>query len=300
MSLYDLLLNAPRKDVLLIGGDFNAKIGQPADGEGKNIGRFSIGQWDSNEERLANFSLLNNLVVSSTTFRKKRHTLHTWTLNEQKTRNQVDHIVNSRRWRSSITNIDNIPKLKSDSDHRPVVSTIQLKLKSYTKQLRVVKYDIANLREDKVSNAYKMKLHELFDKAEAKGNVDAMWTQMKDNIHSAAAKNIGSAKRKKNPWISTETLQMIEKRARARKGSTKGFLRREVKKSVRKDRKAFYDGLAEQMTHADNTGDTRKVHSIAKQLSSKSSGLSDNIKDSQGQLVTDANERIETGVMHFE
>ena len=83
-------------------------------------------------------------------------------------------------------------------------------------------------------------------------------------------------------------------------GSTKAFLRREVKKSVRKDRKAFYDGLAEQMTHADNTGYARKVHSIAKQFSSKHSGLSENIKDSQGQLVTDASERIETSAVHFE
>ena len=122
----------------------------------------------------------------------------------------------------------------------------------------------------------KMKLHELFDKAEGKGNVDAVWTQMKAIIHSAAAKTIGSTKRKKNPWISTETLQLIEKRARARKGSTKTFLRREVKKSV------------------------RKVHSIVKQLSSKPSGLSENSKDSQGQLVTDANERIETWATHFE
>ena len=190
MFLYDLFLNAPRKDALLIGGDFNNKIGQLADGEEKNIGRFSIGQRNSNGERLANFSLLNDLVVSSTTFRKKRHTLHTWTSNDHKTRKQIDHIVISRRWRSSITNIDNIPKFKSDSDHRPVVSTIQLKLKSYTKQLRVVKYDLANLRKDKVSTAYKMKLHELYDKAEAKVKVDAMWTQMKDIIHSAAAKTI--------------------------------------------------------------------------------------------------------------
>ena len=90
------------------------------------------------------------------------------------------------------------------------------------------------------------------------------------------------------PVVHAETLQLIEKRARARKGSTKAFLQREVEKFVRKDIKAFYDALAEPMTLVDNTGDTRKVHSIAKQLSSKLNGLSENIKDSQGQLVTDA------------
>ena len=194
MSLHDLLFNAPRKDSLLIGGDFNAKICQPGDGEEKNIRRFSIGQQNSNGERLARFSLLSDL--SSTKFRKKRHKLYTWTSNDHKTGNQIDHIVILRRWRTSIINIDN----------RTVVSTIQLKLKSYSKYLRVAKYNLANLRKDEVSTTYKMKLHELFDKAEAKGNVDAMWTQMKDIIHSAAAKTIGSTKRKKNPWISTDTL----------------------------------------------------------------------------------------------
>ena len=54
------------------------------------------------------------------------------------------------------------------------------------------------------------------------------------------------------------------------------------------------------MNHADNTRDKSKVHSVAKKLFSKPSGLSENIKDSQGQLVTDANERIETWERLFE
>ena len=95
---------------------------------------------------------------------------------------------------------------------------------------------------DKVSTAYKMKLHELFVKAKAKGNMDAMWTQMKDIIHSAAAK--------KHRIRETHEKSVDQHRdppndRKERKGSTKAFLRREVKKSVRKDRKAFYDGMAE-------------------------------------------------------
>ena len=197
MSLHDLLLYDPLKDALLIRGDLNAEIGQPADGEGKIIGRFSIG------ERSANFYLLNDLVVvTSTTFRKKRHTLHTWTSNDHKTRNKIDHIVISRRWRYSLKNIDNIPKFKSDSDHRPVVSTIQLKLKSYTNSYassRMTSPTSARTKTPPHTN-------ELLDTAETKEYVDAMWRQMKDIIHSAAAKTIVSAKRIENPWISHETL----------------------------------------------------------------------------------------------
>ena len=68
---HKIFKNAPRKDVIIIGRDFNAEAGLPLDGERQTIGRFVTGAWNSNGELLANFAVLNDLVISNSTFQKK-------------------------------------------------------------------------------------------------------------------------------------------------------------------------------------------------------------------------------------
>ena len=64
LELQKYLKHVPNKDVLIIGGDFNAKIGLPLDGEKQNIERFAIGARNANGELLANFAVLNDFVLS--------------------------------------------------------------------------------------------------------------------------------------------------------------------------------------------------------------------------------------------
>ena len=88
----------------LIGGDFEAKVGQPSDSE-NCLGKFSIGGQKHNGQRLCTFKSLENLVVSGTTFHEMRSQLFTWRSDEKVTKNQIDHILINQRCRSAVNNI---------------------------------------------------------------------------------------------------------------------------------------------------------------------------------------------------
>ena len=89
--------NIPRQEQLFIGGNFNATVGRPIDCERQTIGRFTIGNRNSNGDLLMSFAALNDLTISNTTFQKKPHRLHTWRSNDGKPRDQIDYVIVRRR-----------------------------------------------------------------------------------------------------------------------------------------------------------------------------------------------------------
>ena len=133
-SLRQNIEKVGKNTIVLIEGDFNAKVGQPNDS--KNcLGKFSIRERNNNGKRLCTFASLENLVLSSTTFQKRRWQLVTWHSNDKVTKNQFDHILINRRWRSAVNNIQvRGDKLYLCSDHRPVIGTICAKFKLFNKK----------------------------------------------------------------------------------------------------------------------------------------------------------------------
>ena len=105
---------------------------------------------------------------------------------------------------------------------------------------------------------------------------------------------------RRNLWISSETIELVKKRARARNRSKKAQLRKEIKWAVRKDKTMYYDGLAQEMIDADESGNLRKVYSAVKQLAGKRSAISETVKNADGHPVQDAKQWIEEWGNHFE
>ena len=68
---------APKKVVLFIEGDWNAKVGSQ-DKTGKT-GRFGLGVQNEGGKRLTEFCQENTVVIANTLFQKNRRRLYTWT-----------------------------------------------------------------------------------------------------------------------------------------------------------------------------------------------------------------------------
>ena len=100
-DLQDLLeLTTARKDVLFIIGDWNAKVGsQETPGV---TGKFGFGIRNEAGQRLIEFCQENALVIANTLFQQYKRRLYTWTSPDGQNRNQIDYILCSQRWRSSI------------------------------------------------------------------------------------------------------------------------------------------------------------------------------------------------------
>ena len=76
-DLQDLLELTPKKDVLFIIGDWNAKVGsQETPGV---TGKFGLGMRNEAGQRLIEFSQENALVIANTLFQQHKRRLHTWT-----------------------------------------------------------------------------------------------------------------------------------------------------------------------------------------------------------------------------
>ena len=99
-DLQDLLELTPKKDVIFIIGDWNAKVGSQ---ETPGVrGKFGLGMWNEARQRLIDFCQENALVIANTLFQQHKRRLYPWTSPDGHHQNQIDYILCSQRWRSSI------------------------------------------------------------------------------------------------------------------------------------------------------------------------------------------------------
>ena len=99
-DLQDLLELTPKKDVLFIIGDWNAKVGsQETPGV---TSKFGLGVWNEAGQRLIEVSQENTLVLVNILFQQHKRRLYTWTSPDGQHRNQIDYILCSQISRSSI------------------------------------------------------------------------------------------------------------------------------------------------------------------------------------------------------
>ena len=76
-DLQDLLELTPKKDVLFIIGDWNAKVGsQQTPGV---TDKFGLGIWNEAVKRLIEFCQENTLVIANSLFQQDKRRLYTWT-----------------------------------------------------------------------------------------------------------------------------------------------------------------------------------------------------------------------------
>ena len=90
-DLQDLLELTPKKDVLFIIGNWNAKVGsQKTPGV---TGKFGLGIQNEAGQRLVEFCQENALVIANTLFEQDKGILYTWTSPDGQYQNQIDYIL---------------------------------------------------------------------------------------------------------------------------------------------------------------------------------------------------------------
>ena len=138
-DLQNLLELTPKKDVLFITGDWNAKVGSKETPE--ITGKFGLGIGNEAGQRLIEFWQDNALVITNTLCQQHKRRLYTWTSPGQH-RNQIDYILCSQRWRSSIQSAKTRPGADYGSDHELLIVKFRLKLKKVGKTTRPFRHDL--------------------------------------------------------------------------------------------------------------------------------------------------------------
>ena len=138
-DLQDLLELTPRKDVLFIIGDWNAKVRSQE--IPRVTSKFGLKLQNEAGQRLTEFLQEKTLVIANTLFQQHKRRLYTWTSPDGQHRNQIDYILCSQRWRSSIQSAKTRPGADCGSDHELLIAKFRLKLKKVGKT-RPFRYDL--------------------------------------------------------------------------------------------------------------------------------------------------------------
>ena len=139
-DLQDLLELTPKKDVLFIIGDWNAKVvSQETPGV---TGKFGLGVQNETWKKLMEFCQENALVIANTLFQQHKIRLYTWTSSDGKYQNQIDYILCRQGWRSCIQSGKIRPGADCGSDHELLIANLRLKFKKVGKTTRPFRYDL--------------------------------------------------------------------------------------------------------------------------------------------------------------
>ena len=110
-------------------------------------------------QRLIEFCQENALVIANTLFQQHKRRLYTWTSPHGQHQNQIDYILCSQRWRSSIQSAKTRLGADYGSDHVGLIliAKFRLKLKKVRKTTRPFRYDLNQIPNDytvEVRNIY--------------------------------------------------------------------------------------------------------------------------------------------------
>ena len=145
-DLQHLLEQTPKKDILFIIRDWNAKVGsQETPGV---TSKFGLGVQNEPGQRLIEFCQENTLVIGNTLFQQHKRRLYTWTSPDDQQWNQINHILCSQRWRNSIQSAKTRPGADYGSDHEVLIAKFKLKLKKVGKTNKPFRYDLNQIPYD--------------------------------------------------------------------------------------------------------------------------------------------------------
>ena len=121
-------------------------------------GKFGLGVQNEAGQRLKEFCHENTLVIANTHFQQRKRRLYPWTSTDSQHWNQIDYILCSQRWRSSIQSTKTRLRADCGSDHELLIAKFRLKLKKGEKTTRTFRYYLNQIPYDytvEVRNRFK-------------------------------------------------------------------------------------------------------------------------------------------------
>ena len=176
---------------------WNAKVG--SEETPGVIGKFGIGVQNEAGKRLIEFCQENSLVIENTLCQQHKRRFYTWTSQDGQHQNQIDYILCSQRWRSSIHSAKTRPGADCGSDHELLIGKFRIKLKKVGKMTRPFRYDL-----NQIPNDYTVEARNRFKGLDLIERVpDELWMEVHDIVQETGIKTIPKKmKCKKAKWLS--------------------------------------------------------------------------------------------------
>ena len=261
-----------RRDVCVIMGDFNAKVGEVEDRD-SGVGKYGLGERNESGEKLSNFCKVNDLVITNTCFKHHVRNRYTWVSPDGRTRNQIDYIAIDKTWFSSVLDAKTYPGADGDSDHNLTMAKVCLKaIRSRKKEDTPLRLDLCRFADGDVKNSYAVetqyRFESLIEHWDENDTINRNWSKMEEIWIESATEILGEVKKqKKKPWISEEVMDIAAKKREAKKkGDTAEYsrLKRGIQRLIRRDKNVWLENECAQIDEYDRLGKAKELYNKIK------------------------------------
>ena len=116
-QLEHIIEELPKKDVKIIIGDWNVKVGTDNVGWEQVMGAHGYGERNDRGERLLEFVAKNELFITNTRFQQKDSRKWTWMAPDGNHTNMIDLVLVNRRWKTAVRVCRTYEGADISSDH---------------------------------------------------------------------------------------------------------------------------------------------------------------------------------------
>ena len=312
-KLDEVYERCPRHDVKIVIGDFNAKVGREGI-FGSTVGKFSLHDVTSaNGLRLIDFAAARNMVISSTRFQHLDIHKATWLSPDQRTRNQIDHVLIDGRHSSSILDVLTIRGANMDSDHFLVAAKVRTRITSTKKSpaSNRRKFAIDKLQSPQTSEAFASQVSTLLaENPPLSDDINQHWESISQCMRTAAENVLGYYRPLRNDWYDQECREAAAAKDAAYKDTLQSIatravreryreLRREEKRLFRRKKREAERRELDNIEMSCSRNDARKFYEkIKRQTGGLKTGAAA-CKDENGNLVVDTQGMLRIWREHF-
>lgn len=312
----------PRHDLLFVIGDYNAQLDGSRAGFEAVVGPHgSSTRTNNNGDRMRSFCTLNHLCVGNTFYAHKRIHKATWRAPGGRYSNEIDFVCINRRWRSSLLDVKCCRGADIGSDHNLLIAKCRLRLKRIPAPPRRPRpFNVAQLKDPATAQQFRLELRNRFEPLAGPGDADdedveAHWSRLQQAVVAGAEASIGRRRGTyKERWIQDQTWDLIDRRRQLKhirdqaaigpdRGAAEDRYRvadRMVKRSCRRDKRAWIERKGQEAQAAADRNDTKTLYRIVRELAGAPSGQGAPVRAKDGRLLLTAEEQEQRWIEHFQ
>ena len=136
-------------------------------------------------------------------------------------------------------------------------------------------FNLDMLKDEQMRQQYAVEVNNIFDCLEnevfeQEYRVDILWTNIKEGIQKAATGILPKiVKKNKKPWISTDILDMMEKRKRAKNTQDYDEVNRQVKRACKVAKENWLEEQCQELENLEKQHLTRQMHEKIRRVTNR-------------------------------
>ena len=302
----------PKRDQLVILGDFNARVGSDHDSWAPCLGHFGIGKMNSNGQRLLEFCHKQNLCVTNSFFKTKPQHKVSWRHPRSKNWHQLDLILVRRHQINDVLLTRSYHSADCNSDHSLVCCKMHMSKKFMHKskdQTRKVRLDIVAMHDkDRVKKfSALMQSVSSSDTATSKS-----WSTIQESIYQNALESFGKKKHTNKDWFE-ENINVLLPLIKIKRQAHLDYqhdpsctnlkslreARKTFRKAARKCANEFWLKTSAGIQAAADRGDTKSVYDGIRKAVGPTKKLTSPLQSATGEILHSRDEQLGRWVQHF-